>query len=118
MRLLNLIFSNPHFMQLVLMATCLCLGAFAFTLEWATNDMESWLFTALSSDASGVLAFRNPNLRPWPMVILVPTDGSMAANGINNAGFPAANPYVSGVTIAQTAGVGAGQGRVLVIRRR
>lgn len=103
---------------LSLLLSGLAFGAFAFTNEWYTNDMESWLFTALSSDASGVLNFINPNLRPHPAVILVPTDGSMAANGINNAGFPAAAPYVSGVTIAQTTGVGAGQGRIIVIRRR
>jgi len=102
----------------VLSLSMLAFGAFAFTNEWYTNDMESWLFTALSSDASGVLTFINPNFRPHPAVVLVPTDASMAANGIYNSGFPVANPYVSGVTIAQTTGVGAGQGRIIVTRRR
>lgn len=103
---------------LAILSAALALGAFAFTNEWYTNDMESWTFTALSTDASGVLSFINPNLRPHPAVILVPTDASVAANGINVNGFPAAAPYVSGVTIAQTTGVGAAQGRIIVIRRR
>ena len=88
-------------------------SAFAFTLDYATNDFEEWTFTSLVGDTTGTLTFRNTTYALHPVVILVPTDASVAANSMRISAVAATT-----ATVAQTGGVGAGAGRIIVIRRR
>ena len=87
-------------------------SAYAFTLDYATNDTEEWTYTALNADTTGTLTFRNTNYRLHPIVILVPND---ADTTIDNTFL--GTPTATTVVVTKTAG-GDGLGRIIVIRRR
>ena len=87
-------------------------SAYAFTLDYATNDREEWTFTALNADTSGTLTFRNTNYGLHPTVILVPGD---ADTTIDNTWL--GTPTATTVVVNKTAG-GDGAGRIIVMRRR
>ena len=87
-------------------------SAYAFTLDYASNDVEEWTYTSLVADTTGTLTFRNTNYRLHPIVILVPNDTD-TANDNTWLGTPTATT----VTVNKTAG-GDGTGRIIVMRRR
>ena len=88
-------------------------SAFAFTLDYATNDVEEWTFTSLIGDTTGTLTFRNTNYRVHPIVTLVP-QSKFTVENFTWLGTPTATTIV----VNQEAAVGAGTGRIIVIRRR
>mgnify|MGYP001581692637 CR=1 FL=1 len=102
---------------LVLIALVLFLAmpgwsAYAFTLDYATNDREEWTYTALNADTTGTLTFRNTNYRLPPSVFLVPND---ADTTIDNTWL--GTPTATQVVVTKTAG-GDGLGRIIIMRRR
>lgn len=88
-------------------------SAFSFTLDYRTNDVEEWTFTSLIGDTAGTLTFRNTNYGLHPIVIFVPN----AANSVANNTW-LGTPTATTVVVNQDGGVGAGAGRIIVIRRR
>ena len=87
-------------------------SAYAFTLDYATNDREEWTYTALNADTTGTLTFRNTNYGVHPSVFLVPGD---ADTTIDNTWL--GTPTATTVVVTKTAG-GDGAGRIIVMRRR
>ena len=88
-------------------------SAYAFTLDYATNDTEEWTYTADGADTTGTLTFRNTNYRLHPIVIVVPTDTDSA---VDNTWL--GTPTATTVVVNKTASGNAGLGRVIVMRRR
>ena len=87
-------------------------SAYAFTLDYATNDVEEWTYTALNADTAGTLTFRNTNYALHPIVILVPNDVDTTTDR-TWLGTPTATTVV----VNKNAG-GDGLGRIIVLRRR
>lgn len=88
-------------------------SAYAFTIDYATNDTEEWTYTADGADTTGTLTFRNTNYRLHPIVILIPNDTDTA---VDNTWL--GTPTATTVVVNKTASGNAGLGRIIVIRRR
>lgn len=105
-----------HVLMLVAFVCCLAVSgwsAYAFTIDYATNDTEEWTYTADGADTSGTLTFRNTNYRLHPIVILIPNDTDSA---VDNTWL--GTPTATTVVVNKTASGNAGLGRIIVIRRR